>query len=120
MSSSVRNGMMLQSDLDELDAVMLKTDQSKIDVASRLKMLCQLLSLFINHTVDENTSFADLPVGIEDLNGDIIRPELKLFSLQQGLIEERIKLSACKTHPKLSAFGDGALEDQDLISSIRK
>ncbi|MBK9981348.1 MAG: TolC family protein [Saprospiraceae bacterium] len=108
MSSSVRNGMMLQSDLDELDAVMLKTDQSKIDVASRLKMLCQLLSLFINHTVDENTSFADLPVGIEDLNGDIIRPELKLFSLQQGLLEERIKLSASKTHPKLSAFGDGA------------
>ncbi len=107
MSSSVRNGLMLQSDLDELDAVMLKTDQNKIDVASRLKMLCQMLSLFINRTVDENTMFADLPVRTEGINSDIIRPELKLFSFQQGLLGERIKLSASKTHPKLSAFGEG-------------
>ncbi len=108
MASSVRNGIMLQSDLDELDAVMLKTDQNKMDVSSKLKVLCQVLSLYINRTVDENTSFADLPEGTEGLNGEIIRPELKLFSLQQGLLGERIKLSTSKTHPKLSAFGDGA------------
>ncbi|MFZ1678104.1 MAG: TolC family protein, partial [Saprospiraceae bacterium] len=59
MSSAVRNGLMLQSDLDELDAVMLNTDQNKIDVISKFKTLCQVLSLFINRTVDENTSFAD-------------------------------------------------------------
>lgn len=107
MSSSVRNGLMLQSDLDELDAVMLKTDQNKIDAVSKLKVLCQVLSLFINRTVDENTVYADLPVNTEGINHEIVRPELKLFTLQQGLLGERIKLSTSKTHPKLSAFGDG-------------
>lgn len=108
MASSVRNGLMLQSDLDELDAEMLKTDQKKIDVASKFKTLCQLLSLFINRQVDENTKFADLPVSSTSMDDEIIRPELKLFSLQQNQLHERIKLSTVKTHPKLSAFGDGA------------
>lgn len=108
MSSSVRNGLMLQSDLDELDAEMLKTDQKKIDVHSKLKTLCQVLTLFINRTVDENTTFADLPPSSELTNEEIMRPELKMFSFQQGLLGERIKLSTSKTHPKLSAFGDGA------------
>jgi len=108
MASSVRNGMMLQSDLDELDAEMLKTDQKKIEVISKLNALCQVLSLFINEVVDENTIFADLPVQTTSNVKDIVRPELKLFSLQQSLLGERIKLAATKTHPRLSAFGDGA------------
>ncbi|MEP6647591.1 MAG: TolC family protein [Saprospiraceae bacterium] len=108
MESSVQNGIMLHSDLDELDAEKLKTDQKKIEAVSRLKTLCQVLSLFINKTVDENTKFEELPTDGLNTGTDILRPELRLFSLQQNLIEERIKLSDVKTRPHLSAFGDGA------------
>ncbi|HZV71497.1 MAG TPA: TolC family protein [Saprospiraceae bacterium] len=108
MASSVRNGLMLQSDLDELDAEMLKTDQKMIDVTSKLKVLCQVLSLYIQRIVDENTSFADLPIMSLEIKNEVFRPELKLFSFQQALLGERIKLSENKTRPKLSAFGDGA------------
>ncbi|MEO7925654.1 MAG: TolC family protein [Saprospiraceae bacterium] len=108
MESSVRNGIILQSDLDELDAEMLKTDQKTIEASSRLKTLCQVLSLFINQTVDENTKFEELPIADKITNQDILRPELTLFSMQQSLIDDRIKLSEIKTRPHLAAFGDGA------------
>jgi hypothetical protein len=108
MASSVRNGLMLQSDLDVLDAEKLKTDQKMIEAKSNLKVLCQILSLFMNFTVDENTAFADLPLSSSTSVTGINRPELTLFSMQENLLNEKIKLSFRKTQPKLSAFADGA------------
>jgi outer membrane protein TolC len=108
MASSVRNGLTLQSDLDILDAEMLKTDQKMIETSANLKVMCQTLSLFINTTVDENTNFADLPITDTQASDGSGRPELKLFSMQENLLNEKIKLSERKTMPRLLAFGNGA------------
>ena len=108
MTSSVNNGTMLQSNLDILEAEMLKTKQKIIEANSNLKVLCKVLSLLINREVDENTAFIDIPINMVAKTDSIKRPELRLFDSQQNLIEQRIKLSTRKTLPRLALFGDGA------------
>ncbi len=108
MTSSVKNGTMLQSNLDVLEAEMLKTQQKIIEANSNLKVLCKVLSLLINKQVDENTAFTDISTSIVTKVDSIKRPELRLFDFQQNLIEQRIKLSNRKILPRLSLFGDGA------------
>lgn len=108
MISSVNNGVMLKSNLEILEAEMLKTKQKIIEANSNHQVLCKVLSLLINRLVDENTAFADITIATAIKTDSIKRPELKLFDSQQNLIEERMKLSNRKTFPRLSLFGDGA------------
>ncbi len=108
VTSSVQNGTMLQSNLDVLEAEILKTKQKIIEANSNLKALCKVISLLINKQVDENSSFADISISAVNKTDSIKRPELKLFDFQQNLMDERIKLSSRKTLPRLVLFGDGA------------
>jgi outer membrane protein TolC len=108
MTSSVNNGIMLQSNLDVLEAEILKTKQKIIEANSNLQVLCKVISLLINRQVDESTSFTDISIAMVSKTDSIKRPELKLFDFQQNLIEQKMKLSNRKTLPHLYLFGDGA------------
>jgi outer membrane protein TolC len=108
MTSTVENGIMLKSNLDVLEAEMLKTKQKIIEANSNLKVLCQVLSLLINKQVDVNTTFMEISTSTATKTDSIKRPELKLFDFQQNLIDQRIKLSNRKLLPHLSLFGSGA------------
>ncbi len=108
ITSFLTNGTVLQSNLDVLEAELLKTQQKSIEALSNLKVQCQILSLLINKQVDENTLFMDFP-GTEASSVDFSkRPEIKLLDLQQNLLTEKMELSYRKTLPHLSVFGDGA------------
>ena len=107
VGSMVKNGTMLQSNLDVLEAEILKTQQRMIEAQAGLNTAYGILSLLTGRSIDDNTTFTDLPqTGNGNSGGG--RPELKLFELQQDLIGERLKLASRKTLPRLSVFGDGA------------
>jgi hypothetical protein len=108
ISSSVKNGVMLQSNADVLDAEILKTEQQLDEARSNQDVLCHSLSLLINRPVDKDTPLNDFPVAETAANDSIRRPELLMFKGQQHLMDERIRLLNHTAMPKLSLFGDGA------------
>ncbi len=106
LASSLQNGMILQSNLDELEAEELKTDQSVIETKDNIDALYQSLAMFINKTITDSTVLPIQPVISTASGNDILRPEEKLFSTQKDLVEARYKLTSKISVPKLSVFGD--------------
>lgn len=108
LTSSVVNGMSLQSNLYALEAEELKTEQSLIEAKESNKALCQSLGMFINKTIDDSTPLAGEAVNSSSGGDEITRPELKLFDSQKAVIEARYKLTNKIAMPKLVINGEGA------------
>jgi outer membrane protein TolC len=103
---AVNNGTVLRSSLDELKAEILNTDQSRIQLNTSRNAYLQMLSLFINQSLDDQTSLVKpAPVA---LSPEIHRPELLLYDYQQtsyNIQEKQLKVSYL---PKVNAFVQGA------------
>ncbi len=108
LSESLKNGMILQSNLDELEAEELKTDQSIIEAQENIKSLYQTLGMFINKPVDDETEFSALPIINASKEDEINRPELKLFETQKAMLEARYKIASKNTLPRIAVNGQGA------------
>jgi outer membrane protein TolC len=107
LSASVANGLMLQSNLDALEAEELKTEQSLIETKDNMLALYQNMSMFINKTIDDNTEFSSQPVIMLSGN-EINRPELKLFESQKSMLDVRHKLNTKSAFPRLAVNAEGA------------
>ena len=108
LTESLKNGLILQSNLDELEAEELKTEQSLLEAQDNLQSIYQSLGMFINASVDDSTELDGQPI-INTAKGDEInRPEMKLFETQKALLDARYKLNAKNTLPRLSLNGQGA------------
>lgn len=104
LSASVQNGLALESNLNTLEAEELKTEQNMIELDGNLTGLYNSLSLLINKTVDDNIEFTTQTL---TASNEVNRPELKLFSTQNSLLEARYKLTNKNSLPKLLFFGEG-------------
>jgi outer membrane protein TolC len=102
-SSAETNGLALQSNLDELDAELMKTDQSLIESKDNLTALYTTLSMYIDKPVSDATVLTLIPIGGNvNTSAPVLRPETKLFSLQEELIDSRYKLTNRLALPKVS------------------
>src|SRR5690606_23782989 len=104
---AIANGIALKSTADNLKAELLKTDQRTIELKAARKGYTDMLALFINNPIDENTVL-EKPHR-QMLTNTINRPELKLFDLQKKSFEVEEKLITAKNLPRLSAFFQGGL-----------
>lgn len=102
MSAGVQNGLVLESALNELDAEILKTEQNIIESNFNLKGIYQILTLFINQPVMENTVLQEIPLGGRTAKVDIQRPELKVFDLQSKLLDQRFHLTNVYALPRVT------------------
>jgi outer membrane protein TolC len=107
LAAAVKNGLSLQSNLDELEAEELKAEQSIAEATDNVNALYESLGLFINKPVDANTEFTNEPLLSNTKNDEINRPELKLFDSQKAMLEVRHKLVVKNTLPKISLNGEG-------------
>lgn len=107
VEAQVNNGVAFKSSLNILKAELLKTDQRKIELKTSRKGLIDVLSLFINQTLDENVLFEKPVVAETVLSNEIQRPELNLFSSQEKLLYSQDKLIDSKNLPKASVFVQG-------------
>ena len=106
VDAQVRNGVILRSNLNVLKAEFLKADQRAIEFKASRKGLLQTLGLFLNRSLDENTSLTR-PVLPSITDANIARPELKLYSDQSKLLEQQTKLIQARNLPKTSLFVQG-------------
>lgn len=103
---AVNNGTSLRSSLDELKAEILNTDQSRIQLNANRNAYLQMLALFINQPLEEQTLLVR-PAQV-NLSPEIHRPELLLYDYQQktyAIQEKQLKVNYL---PKVSAFVQGS------------
>lgn len=104
-NAAIANGVSLKSNADMLQAELYKTEQRSIELKATRKGYTEMLSLFINKTIDEQASF-QMP-NFTNLSSGVHRPELKLFEMQKKGMDAQQKLISTRNLPKLSLFFQG-------------
>ena len=101
----VANGTAYRSSVDELEAQLLQTDQSRVELLATKKAYLDMLALFINQPVDENTTLEKPaePVLTENIN----RPELLSYDYQKKTYDLQDDLLKAQLRPKFSFFAQG-------------
>lgn len=105
--AALENGTAMKSDVEIIKAELLKTDQKEIELTSSRKAYLDMLGLLINQQLNEKTKLVQPVSNKVTSEAEINRPELKLFSAQQNLIENQDGLSISKILPKASLFFQG-------------
>jgi outer membrane protein TolC len=104
-NAAIANGIALKSNADILNAELLKTEQRSIELNAGRKGYADMLALFINTSIDENTILQKPVSQITSIN--INRPEIKLFEAQKKSMDIQNKLIAVKNIPRVNLFLQG-------------
>ncbi|MEO8769478.1 MAG: TolC family protein [Ferruginibacter sp.] len=103
--AAIANGTALKSTANVLKAEWLKADERTIELKATRKGYIDMLGLFINRPLDENTNLTK-PVYTAQ-SQEINRPELKLYDLQNKSLDVQNKLLKAKNLPKIGLFLQG-------------
>lgn len=106
VEAQVQNGTAFRSNQLMLEAELLKNDQRTIELRANRKGLIDVLSLFINQQLPENTNF-ETPASDASISTSINRPELRMFDYQDSLFEVQNEVVNAKNRPKTSLFVQG-------------
>jgi outer membrane protein TolC len=101
----VTNGTAFRSSVDELQAQLLQTDQSKVEIMALRKAYADMLSLFINQSIDSNTVLETPPAPA--LTDSISRPEMLLYDYQKKVYDLQGNLLNAQLRPKFDFFFQG-------------
>lgn len=107
VEAQVNYGVAFKSNLNVLKAELLKAGQRVIELKASRKGLIDVLSLFINQTLPEDTRLEKPVVEGAVLSNEIQRPELKLYSTQEKLLGGQHRLIDSRNKPKASLFWQG-------------
>lgn len=102
----VTNGLAYRSSVNELTAQLLQAEQLQIQLQTAKKAYLQMLSAFINRTVDENTKLEADPVPIS-VTDSITRPEILLFEYQKKTYDLQDQQLKVQLRPHLGLFVQG-------------
>ena len=99
------NGTAYRSSVDELQAQLLTTDQSRVELSATRKAYLNMLAVFINQPVDENAILEKpAPPTITDA---VSRPELLFYDYQKTSYDLQEQLLKDQLRPKLSFYAQG-------------
>ena len=107
VEAQVNNGTAFRSNLNVLQAELLKTDQRAIELKASRKGYIDVISLFIDQPLSENVKLERPTVEAPVLANEIQRPELILYSTQEKLLGGQYKLIDSRNKPKASLFWQG-------------
>ncbi len=114
LDAAYANGTATKPDVDVLKAELLKTEQRKIELSSSRISYINMLGLLINEKLDESTTLLT-PSQINFLSAEeISRPELRLYSAQNNLIENQSGITSSKIIPKANLFFQGGYSKPGL------
>ncbi|MFT4073134.1 MAG: TolC family protein [Dysgonamonadaceae bacterium] len=106
LESMMKNGVAMQSEMDQLDVELLNLAQNRIEQNSLRKSYLSMLGLFIHQELTDNTPL-EKPIGMYDANEEVARPELQLYHLQIELMKKQNSAIEVKNMPKLGLFAQG-------------
>jgi outer membrane protein TolC len=103
--SSIKEGVMLPSAADVMQAEILKAGQRLLEVKTQKRALVNTMQVLTGLPISENTAFVQpgMEVDLSVYNNQ--RPEFGVFGLMQQKLEATKKLSVAKDLPKLYGFG---------------
>jgi outer membrane protein TolC len=104
MESAVNNGMVLSSELDQLLAELINTDQFIIELKRNRVTVLSALAILTGKTSDQmqNLAITEIqPIPDQPLS----RPELLLFSKQNELLDANSTILQKQRNPKFFGFG---------------
>ena len=107
VEAQVNNGVAFKSSLNVLKAELLKADQRIIELKSSRKGLIDVMSLFINQNLQEDTKLETPLTNAPVISNEIQRPELKLYATQEKLLGGQFRLIDSRNKPKASLFWQG-------------
>lgn len=105
INAAITNGTALKSSADALQAELLKADQRRIELSSVSQVYREMLGLFINRPVQENTVL-EKPAKILT-SQSITRPELVLYDTEKKSLDLQNSLIRAKKLPKAGLFLQG-------------
>lgn len=103
ISSGVRNGILMESDLNNLKVEILKTRQLLNDLELSYNNSLQVLSELTGDSTLVNKKL-EIPEFTVIKADSVNRPELRLFDLQKNILEGSKSISSSQRMPKLYAF----------------
>lgn len=107
METAVANGVALRSSASNLKAEKLKADQRITELEFNKKAYLEVLGVMIGQKLDPETRLQS-PAPLQ-VNKEIHRPELTLFSLQRKSLDVQNKLIDNKSLPQFSLFVQGGV-----------
>lgn len=105
INASVKDGVMLPSAADVLQAEILKAGQRLVEVKSQKRMLINTMQVLTGLALNENTTFNEPLINVDLSVYTNLRPEFGVFGLMQQKLEATKKLSVSKDMPRVYGFG---------------
>jgi outer membrane protein TolC len=102
MNSALASGVMLKSDIDVLSSEKIQLQQQLSENEIRKASFIKILSSLTGIEIDASTEFV-LPSAVEELTGELSRPELQIYDLRKEQLDATLKVIQSKRMPK--AFG---------------
>ncbi|MGQ7868598.1 TolC family protein [Sunxiuqinia sp. sy24] len=104
MLSAVKNGMRLESDLDQIRAEQVKVKQQQLELQSQHETVVASLAILTGKQPNDLQQLEIEPQQL-DPSQSLNRPELALFETQTNLLTASSGLLQKKRNPKLFGFG---------------
>lgn len=104
MESALANGAILQSDLDQVLAELVKVSQQQLELQTGRETALAALAIL---TGKEPSDLQNLEIETSEMVDDteIVRPEMDLFHQQTDLLSASAELTQKTRNPKLFGFG---------------
>jgi outer membrane protein TolC len=102
---SVREGVMLSSAENVLQAEILKAGQRLLEVKTQKKALISTMEVLTGLSINENTKFVEPFQQVDLTVYTNLRPEFGVFGLMQQKLEATKKLTISKDMPRVYGFG---------------
>ncbi len=107
VTAQVDNGTAFRSAKLVLEAQLLQNDQRILEIKASRKGLLDVLNLFMNQTLSEDTHLEKPTIPDTRIDENIVRPELTLYHYQDSLWKMQNKVISSKNNPKASLFAQG-------------
>ena len=105
LKSAVNEGIALASELDNLDAEILRLEQQIIELNSAKNQVLKAIGILACINIDDNTQLT-LPRINDNGKNELFRPEHQLFNSQIMLLDASVNLTEKKRMPTLGAFAN--------------
>jgi outer membrane protein TolC len=105
VNASIKEGAMLPSAADVLQAEILKAGQRLLEVKTQKRSLLNTMQVLTGLTLNENSTFVEPPIDVDLSVYTNLRPEFGVFGLMQQKLEATKKLSVSKDMPRIYGFG---------------
>jgi hypothetical protein len=103
--TAIANGVALRSAADVLEAELLRAEEGNIELASAERSYKNILGLFIDSAVNDNSVLEKPLINIQ--GGNVTRPELTLLNYQKHGIEVNRAVLSARKKPRFDLFVQG-------------